>query len=48
MENKELAINVKLENKEVDDFEFAKEKTGIRTNAEFVRFLITQYAKEIK
>lgn len=46
MEVKELAINVRLEGSEVDSFEEGKEKSGIRTNAEFVRFLIKAYVNK--
>ena len=48
MTTKEIILNVRLEGAEVDSFEDGKEKSGIRTNAEFIRFLIAKYAKEEK
>lgn len=41
--DKELALSVKLENKEVEDFDEAKTLSGIRSNSEFIRFLISFY-----
>lgn len=43
---KELVLNIRLVEAEVDLYELAKEKTGIRSNSEFIRFLIKQYTKE--
>lgn len=43
---KELVLSVRLEDDEVISFEVGKEKSGIRSNSEFIRFLISQYAKE--
>lgn len=43
---KELVLNIRLVGAEVDVYELAKEKTGIRSNSEFIRFLVSQYAKE--
>ncbi len=48
MTTKELILNVRLDGAEVDAFEGGKEKSGIRTNAEFIRYLIAQYAKDEK
>lgn len=43
---KELVLNIRLTGTEVDVYELAKEKTGIRSNSEFIRFLVSQYAKD--
>lgn len=45
-EEKEMFLNVRLEGPEVDSFEEGKEKSGIRSNAEFVRFLIKLYTNK--
>lgn len=39
----EYYLSVKLTGSEVDIFEQAKDKSGIRSAAEFVRYLIKQY-----
>lgn len=41
---KEIVLSVSLEDEEVDNFEKGKALSGIRTNAEFIRFLIKSYA----
>lgn len=46
MTTKELILNVRLEGMEVDSFEEGKEKSGIRTNAEFIRFLVKLYTSK--
>jgi len=42
-ESRELVITVRLEGDEVDNLERGKQQSGIRTNAELVRFLLKQY-----
>lgn len=46
METKEVTLSVRLEGQEVDNLEEGKEKSGIRTNAEFIRFLIKLYTNK--
>lgn len=41
--DKEIALSVRLEDKEVEDFDRAKSLSGIRSNSEFIRFLINFY-----
>lgn len=43
MATKEVTLSVKLEGPEVDNLEEGKQFSGIRTNAEFIRFLISFY-----
>jgi hypothetical protein len=42
-EEKELFLNIRLVGSEVDNFEQALSKVGVRTNAELVRFLVKYY-----
>lgn len=42
---KSTILSIKLENDEVKRFEEAKASSGIRTNSEFVRFLVSYYFK---
>ena len=46
MEDKEIILSVRLEGIEVDNLELGRNRSGIRTNAEFIRFLIKQYVQE--
>lgn len=41
-------ISVVLDAKETELLNFGKEKSGIKSNTDFVRFLITRYADEQK
>jgi hypothetical protein len=43
MTTKEIVLNVRLEGAEVDALEGGKQRSGIRTNAEFIRFVIKAY-----
>jgi len=42
-DEKEMFLNVRLIGQEIDSFEAAKEKSGIRSNAELIRHLIKLY-----
>lgn len=46
MPEKEMFLNVRLTGQEIDNFEEAKERSGIRSNAELVRFLIKAYTNK--
>jgi type IV secretory pathway component VirB8 len=46
MSEKEMFLNVRLQGVEIDSFEEAKEKSGIRSNAELIRFLIKAYVSK--
>lgn len=43
MEEKRKLIQANLAGKEVDIFDSAFEKSGMRSEAEFIRYLIAQY-----
>lgn len=45
-EEKEMFLNVRLIGQEIENFEEAKEKSGIRSNAELIRFLIKLYTSK--
>lgn len=45
---KEIVLSLRLEGDEVEAFETGKAQTGIRTNAEYMRFLITRFLREEK
>ena len=40
---KEVTLSVRLEGDEVDNLEAGRQLSGIRTNAEFIRFLIKSF-----
>lgn len=42
--DREVFLNVRLEGAEIDALEGAKKKSGIRSNAELIRFLLAAYA----
>lgn len=44
-EEKLLYINVSLDAQEQEILQAGKEKSGIKSNTDFIRFLITQYAR---
>lgn len=44
-EEKALYINVSLDAQEQETLQTGKEKSGIKSNTDFIRFLITQYAR---
>lgn len=44
MQEKDVFLNVRLEGAEIDALEAAKKKSGLRTSAELVRFLLKAYA----
>jgi hypothetical protein len=46
--DKELVLYVRLEGDEVDSFEQGKALSGLRTNTEYVRFLIKSYVADKK
>lgn len=46
MEEKTLYLSLALEGKEIETFEQAKEKSGIKSNSELLRFLIKNYASK--
>lgn len=41
-------LNVVLDGKETQNLEAGKDKAGIRSNSEFIRYLINAYAKDEK
>lgn len=47
IEEKEMFLNVRLIGQEIENFEEAKEKSGIRSNAELVRHLIKLYTSKV-
>lgn len=46
MEETKLFLSIALEGKEIEYFNAAKEKSGIKSNAEVLRFLIKNYTSE--
>lgn len=45
MKEEILHLNLALSGKEIEIFAEAKEKSGIRSNTEFIRFLIKSFVK---